>query len=122
MCFNFGYRMDTFCSSVCVASESMSLQVESPSEQELKALKLSLADTQPVQAAVECCKTMDQVGVAGVGVASISHQGRSLKFMQACGVCIISFVDCKYIAPPVYVASGRFLSTRVFCSQCDLQH
>lgn len=83
MCFNFSYRMDTFCSSVCVASESMSLQVESPSEQELKALKLSLADTQPVQAAVECCKTMDQVGMAGVGVASISRQGLSLKFMQA---------------------------------------
>lgn len=50
--------------------ESISLQVESPSEQELRALKLSLADTQPVQAAVECCKTMDQVGVTGVGVAS----------------------------------------------------
>ena len=52
------------CVCVCVWHESISLQVESPSEQELKALKLSLADTQPVQAAVECCKTMDQVGVA----------------------------------------------------------
>lgn len=50
--------------------ESISLQVESPGEQELRALKLSLADTQPVRAAVECCKTVDQVGVAGVGVAS----------------------------------------------------
>ena len=56
--------------SWCVWHESISLQVESPCEQELRALKLSLADTQPVQAAVECCKTMDQVSVAGVGVAS----------------------------------------------------
>lgn len=33
----------------------------SPREQELKDLKESLQDTQPVGVLVDCCKTMDQV-------------------------------------------------------------
>ena len=60
----------------------------SPSEQELRALKQSLADTQPVRAAVDCCKTMDQVGVASSGL--------SLKFMGTGN--IIPFADYEWIA------------------------
>lgn len=33
----------------------------SPQEQELKDLKESLQDTQPVGVLVDCCRTMDQV-------------------------------------------------------------
>ena len=36
----------------------------SPSEQELKDLKESLQDTQPVGVLVNCCKTLDQVSLA----------------------------------------------------------
>ena len=34
----------------------------SPREQELRDLKDSLQDTQPVGSLVKCCKTLDQVG------------------------------------------------------------
>lgn len=76
-------------------------QEESPSEQELRALKQTLADTQPVGCVVECCKTMDQVGVAHVvqSPSSPTADSSDETLTVTCGACsmqakaVLKFVE-----------------------------
>lgn len=90
----------------------------SPREQELKDLKESLQDTQPVGVLVDCCRTMDQVSIsdrASIDLAEIydpSTQSSAIlmvsSVLQAKGVLkFIEAISEKTLRSTVALTAAR---------------